>query len=481
MPDGLSLIKKYPEWTSSQGLNLVTRSSKWYCIGFWAVLTLAFFGVMLWQCILLIINYYSYPYSVQISLQFEERVFPAVTLCNLNPYKQSVVRNYPSVMRLMDTYAYVMEKVACELNPSCSFTANSTLDEYQVMYGLNDITDTASLQTKARRLLSIEIAQYDITPAIDTIGDFIQGCSFNLKDCDMENHWTPYIDPIMGSCFMFNKDSQLMAKRAGPIYGLRLVLKTNISEFIATSDATGMRVMVHDQKEFPYPDIFGYNIQVGRSTQMGQEVIRLGPPYSECTNVKPDNYLYDRDYSNEGCQRSRYQDEMVANCSCYDPQFPRPNNTDAAVCKIPDDFECWNSQTNASRSDNSCTQPCNEGLYKVIVSSAKWPGPGTMIVGNCVEGMYAQSCVETFRENGAQLEIFYEKLNYELMEENVDYPVASLLSDFGGQSGLWLAWSAVTVIEIFVVDKISSIFGCFDERTSAMMTVVAVVKIAPTR
>lgn len=61
-------IKKYPEWTSSQGLNLVTRSRKWYCIGFWAILTLAFFAVMVWQCVLLIINYYSYPYSVQISV-----------------------------------------------------------------------------------------------------------------------------------------------------------------------------------------------------------------------------------------------------------------------------------------------------------------------------------------------------------------------------------------------------------------------------
>ncbi|KAH7700769.1 degenerin unc-8, partial [Aphelenchoides avenae] len=210
-----------------------------------------------------------------------------------------------------------------------------------------DITDKASLQTRARRLLSLEAAHYIVAPAVDTIEDFIQACSFNLEDCDMKNHWTPYIDPIMGSCFTFNKDSELKTKRAGPIYGLRLQLKTNVSEFIATSDVTGMRVMVHDQKEFPFPDFFGYNIKVGRSTEMRvsyvglhailtqakipfqKKVSRLGPHYSKCTKVKPDNYLYDGDYSKEGCQRSRYQDKMVANCSCYDPQFPKPSNTNA--------------------------------------------------------------------------------------------------------------------------------------------------------
>ncbi|KAH7701222.1 degenerin, partial [Aphelenchoides avenae] len=253
-------------------------------------------------------------------------------------------------------------------------------------------------------------------------------------------HWTPYIDPIMGSCFTFNKDSQLVTKRPGPIYGLRLELKTNVSEFIATSDVTGMRVMVHDQKEFPFPDTFGYNIKVGRATEMRQKVGRLGPHYSKCMNAKPDNYLYDRAYSKEGCQRSRYQDEMVANCSCYDPQFPKPNNSDVRVCEIPDDFECWNSQADASRSDSACPQPCNEGMYKVEASSAKWPGPNTIIVGNCVEGMYSKSCVETFTENGAKLEIF-EKLNYASMNENTNDPVSSLFSYFGGQ----------TVKEIFVV------------------------------
>lgn len=146
---------------------------------------------------------------------------------------------------------------------------------------------------------------------------------------------------------------------------------------------------------------------------------RLPAPYGQCTNDKPDNYLYPLDYSTEGCQRSRYQQEMIQNCQCYDPSYPTPDGSNATVCVIPDDcmfklrekiflVSCWETQTNISSSDNSCTQPCNEGIvnffrslllgvYEVTVSSAKWPSGSVTQVGNCEEGQYNESCLNVFR------------------------------------------------------------------------------------
>lgn len=37
----------------------------------------------------------------------------------------------------MDTYSYVMDKVACEEDPTCTFKNNATLDQYQEMYALD--------------------------------------------------------------------------------------------------------------------------------------------------------------------------------------------------------------------------------------------------------------------------------------------------------------------------------------------------------
>ena len=54
---------------------------------FWAVLWLCTFGMMYWQFGLLFGEYFSYPVSLNINLNSEKLVFPAVTVCTLNPYR----------------------------------------------------------------------------------------------------------------------------------------------------------------------------------------------------------------------------------------------------------------------------------------------------------------------------------------------------------------------------------------------------------
>lgn len=54
---------------------------------FWAVLWLCTFGMMYWQFALLFEEYFSYPVSLNINLNSDKLVFPAVTVCTLNPYR----------------------------------------------------------------------------------------------------------------------------------------------------------------------------------------------------------------------------------------------------------------------------------------------------------------------------------------------------------------------------------------------------------
>lgn len=51
----------------------------------WILLTLTAVGLIVWYCAELILGFYTASVSVQV--QFHKLPFPAVTICNINPYK----------------------------------------------------------------------------------------------------------------------------------------------------------------------------------------------------------------------------------------------------------------------------------------------------------------------------------------------------------------------------------------------------------
>ncbi|KAH7707776.1 Protein DEL-4 [Aphelenchoides avenae] len=462
-----SPLNEFPDWTTTHGIGQIARiaglenktRSKWACLGYWTVVTVACLGLLIWSLAVIFTRFYRY----EVTLRSQQRVFPAVTICDLNPYKKSVVSaTYPNAARLMDTYMYVMMKVACKNTTEC-YTEDPTMNEYQNMYGLNNITDTAMLQTRAKKLLKLEISQYEYNESLISLEEIVQSCSFNTEKCDMDIDWDSYVDPVMGQCFLFNKGSHRTSDRAGPYYGLRVVLKSNVSDYLLTSDVAGMRVMVHDQGEWPFPDIFGYTIRFGAATGLAviyQESNRLGHPYSDCTDAKPAGYLYDLDYSTVGCQRSQFQQLMIDACGCYDPSFPPPSDASVPMCGVEKNFECWNSQVkNLKPKSTNCPLPCRGNDYKGKVSSTQWPRGPLKTLGHCNDVKNNETCRTAYQNSGALLEVYYEKLNYNTMDESPAYGSSNLLSDFGAQTGLWLGLSVISFVE-FVVLIFQVCLGC---------------------
>uniref|UniRef100_A0A670KMR9 Uncharacterized protein n=1 Tax=Podarcis muralis TaxID=64176 RepID=A0A670KMR9_PODMU len=58
----------------------------------WILLTLTAVGLILWYCTQLVLNYYKA--SVSVTVQFHALPFPAVTICNINPYKYSAIKKH---------------------------------------------------------------------------------------------------------------------------------------------------------------------------------------------------------------------------------------------------------------------------------------------------------------------------------------------------------------------------------------------------
>uniref|UniRef100_H2YK56 Uncharacterized protein n=1 Tax=Ciona savignyi TaxID=51511 RepID=H2YK56_CIOSA len=53
------------------------------------------------------------------------------------------------------------------------------------------------------------------------------------------------------------------------------------------------------------------------------------------------------------------------------------------------------------------------------------------------------------RNNFAKLNIFFEALNYETIEQKVAYEIPGLFGDIGGQMGLFIGASILTILELF--------------------------------
>ena len=70
-----------------------------------------------------------------------------------------------------------------------------------------------------------------------------------MGDCNLERDFKLQLDPVFGNCFTFNYNDSVTLKnsRAGPMYGLRLLLNINQTDYLPSTEAAGVRLVVHEQ------------------------------------------------------------------------------------------------------------------------------------------------------------------------------------------------------------------------------------------
>ncbi|KAK6739234.1 hypothetical protein RB195_020971 [Necator americanus] len=347
-------------------------------------------------------------------------------------------------------------------------TTTTTTEAPQVTQalGFENLTDEIAIVTQAQQNLMFAVGS--MTPEqkegmSHQLDEFVLKCSFNQKDCDMENDFTLYYDNTYGNCYTFNHGGA-SSHRAGANYGLRILLYANVSEYLPTSEAVGFRITVHDKHIVPFPDAFGYSAPTGFMSSYGvrmKQFIRLVAPHGHCKQGGEDdpNFIYKGfNYSVEACHRSCAQKVIMEMCKCGDPMFPIPNITGIAACHATnaEERDCLRNATLYlgelySKEKEGvpgcyCHQPCEETNYEVTYSAARWPS-GSAKVMDCNPGDFL--CLEKYRKNAAMIQIFYEELNYETLQETPAYTLTSVLADLGGLTGLWIGASVVSLLEIF--------------------------------
>lgn len=345
----------------------------------------------------------------------------------------------------------------------------TVVTETEQAFGLSELKDKGAIttQTKENLIFLVAALPRDTRRNLSyTLNEFVLRCSFNSKDCNMERDFKLHVDPEYGNCYTFNfNDSvELKNSRAGPMYGLRLLLDVHQDDYMPTTEAAGVRIVVHEQDKEPFPDTFGYSAPIGFVSSFGLKtkvLKRLDAPYGSCSDTfRPDPYIYEEHYSPEGCHRNCFQLKVLQQCGCGDPRFPLPNGDERPFCsaKSVADRQCLSNLTSDSggyhhiQLECLCQQPCTENVFETAYSAAAWPSVNFKIGVDCpaVPDIYndTTACTDYYRKNTAYIEIYYEQLNFETLNETAGYTMVNLFSDFGGNIGLWIGFSVITMCEI---------------------------------
>lgn len=312
---------------------------------FWAVLWLCTFGMMYWQFALLFEEYFSYPVSLNINLNSDKLVFPAVTVCTLNPYRYTEIKEELEELdriteqTLFDLYKYnssytrqagdrrrstrdlrgalphPLQRLRTPPPPYPARLARSASSsvrdnnpqvdrkDWKIGFQLcNQNKSDCFYQTYSSGVdavrewyrfhyINILSRLPDTSPALEeeALGSFIFTCRFNQAPCNQANY-SQFHHPMYGNCYTFNNknNSNLwMSSMPGVNNGLSLTLRTEQNDFIPLlSTVTGARVMVHGQDEPAFMDDGGFNVRPGVETSisMRKEALdSLGGNYGDCT------------------------------------------------------------------------------------------------------------------------------------------------------------------------------------------------------
>ncbi|XP_069509772.1 acid-sensing ion channel 1 isoform X1 [Ambystoma mexicanum] len=407
----------------------------------WVLCFLGSLVLLVFACTERIQYYFQYPHLTKLDeVMSQKMVFPAITFCNLNEFRFSqVTRN--------DLYH------AGELLT----LLNNRYEIPDIQMADDKLLETLQEKANFRNFKPKPFSMFEFySRAGHDIRDMLLACRYQGMQCTAEDFkvvFTRY-----GKCYTFNSGQNgkepLITFRGGTGNGLELMLDIQQDEYMPvwgetdeTSFEAGIKVQIHSQDEPPFIDQLGFGVAPGFQTFVScqeQRLTYLPPPWGACKSTPIDSEFFDT-YSITACRIDCETRYLIENCNCRMVHMPG----DSPYCTPEQYKECADSALDfLVERDNTycvCETPCKMTRYGKELSMVKIPSKAS---AKYLAKKFNKS-EQYIAENVLVLDIFFEALNYETIEQKRAYGVAGLLGDIGGQMGLFIGASILTVLELF--------------------------------
>ena len=229
-----------------------------------------------------------------------------------------------------------------------------------------------------------------------------------------------------------------------------MIIRINQSDYATPTDA-GMKIAIHTQREPPLPADRGIGVPTGRSAfiSIKEQDIQNNAGLHCRDNSKTAKFRFLKgefpSYSESACLVDCVHNTIARECRCVSARsFYRPDTSQYA--QLPDctlENICCILDALTSPSDCPCSVACTSTRYEATVSYSYFPA-------EYISQKLARSLNTTpanFFINSLEVNVYFDTLNIETLTTDEAYSFIALLSDIGGQVGLFLGLSVISVLQ----------------------------------
>ena len=285
-----------------------------------------------------------------------------------------------------------------------------------------------------------------------------------------------------------------------------LSLFLEIDEYLGVlGQKSGVTVAVHNSDESASLLSRSMLLNAGTATRITlqqQTVSRQSYPFSDCTEKWPDflelNEIYQNfRYTMEFCQFICQQKTIAEVCGCSDTFDWNFSRNEEILQRAQQKCDVWNSTqygcmvsvyTEYSRGYRFCDCPnsCSDKSFQMKVSTASWPSLSytphfvslmkrsksskvRKLINQLLTDAYTDDSSkarlqEQISRNFVRLEVHFETMVYQKVKETPKYNLSTLFGTIGGNLGLWLGWSILSLIEFLQWIGMTAIYLLVDRK-----------------
>ncbi|XP_048582225.1 acid-sensing ion channel 3 isoform X2 [Nematostella vectensis] len=428
------LISEFSGYTTLHGLHFLIDSGSLFRKVFWMILLLVMFTCFFIQLVESYKRLKEYGSNLSKGVESPEEVtFPAITICNQNMMRKSLVMG-------TDAQKYLDGQDIMKIKLGAAQFSNESFEVDKMVREKGHLFESMLFE-----------------------------CSFAGATCTPEN-FTTLLSFTRGLCYTFNSgtnNTPVFTARAADIrMAFSAMLFSQPEEYYGpfSHRATGFKIAIHDQNETPDIDLDSYDLSPGFATNIRlirEKAKYLPAPYS--SNCSSKRGIDGGTYSETGCLTRCYNNLMTSQCQCKILGHESDYKNITGFCSTYQLKACVYEAWMVLRPQNcDCPKPCTSLKYKAQISTSYFPSeslweslipllgqsslPFVNLTGRTLEQATAEAQVNV-RKSVCMVNVFFETLVTDILEEKPSYDLTMFGADLGGTMGLFLGCSILTICE----------------------------------